>query len=317
MKIILYNNYHNGDQYFSQPIVRAIRKYNPDLEIDVAVRMYGFLFSDIDNINVIDITSEDKTYDPCKSYHLVDENTMMINTWISCVNIWDTSVDNYLYIECCSSRIYNSFKKCEKKYNLYLPTISDIELLPKTPATDISRFINWKATHNSTIVFYNDVIPKSGQPVSSTEHKLIIHTLCGLFPDIYFITCDKLSDSKNNISTMYDFHYIQTVDCENLSKNTKMYPHCDLIISFDVGACFNYIEEDVLRSKATVLHIGCTTRFFDQLLYNVINTELHSLFLDKCIFCQALETSQVIEIITNKIREKLVITNNPENVISA
>jgi hypothetical protein len=91
-----------------------------------------------------------------------------------------------------------------------------------------------------------------------------------------------------------------------------MYPHCNFIISFDVGACFNYIEEEVLRSKATVLHIGCNSHFFDQISYNVINTELHNLFLDKCIFCEALDTSQVIKIITNKIGEKLVNTSNPK-----
>jgi hypothetical protein len=309
MKLILYNYYHNGDQYFSQPIIKAIRKYNPSIEIIVNLTSYSFLYSDINNI----ITSPicESSYSNY-SYHIIDENTVMINTWIAAI-----LPTNYSYIECCSPRIYKLFKELyAEKFHINMPDILDIELLPKTPKTDISAFINWKNTHNSAIVFYNDVIPKSGQQVSSTEHNVIIDKLCGLFPDIYFITSEKLCDSKNNISTIHDFKYTQTNDCENLCKNTNMYPHCNLIISFDVGACFNYIEEEVLRSKATVLHIGCTSRFFDQLSYNVINTELHNLFVDKSIFCEALDTSQVIKIITNKIGEKLVITSNPENVIS-
>jgi len=308
MKLILYNYYHIGDQYFSQPLIRAIRTYNPSIEIIVNLTSYSFLYSDINNIITNPISESSYNND---LYHIIDENTVMINTWIAAIS------HDYVYIECCSPRIYNLFKELyAEKFHLNMPDILDIELLPKTPKTDISAFINWKNTHNSCIVFYNDVIPKSGQQVSSTEHNVIIDKLCGLFPDIYFITSEKLCDSKNNISTIHDFKYTQTNDCENLCKNTNIYPHCNLIISFDVGACFNYIEEEVLKSKATVLHIGCTSRFFDQLSYNVINTELHKLFLDKCIFCEALDTSQVIEIIKNKIGEKLVITNNPENVIS-
>jgi len=304
MKLILYNYYHIGDQYFSQPLIRAIRAYNPNIEILVNLTSYSFLYSDINNIITSHISKSSYNND---LYNIIDENTVMINTWIAAIS------QNYVYIECCSPRIYNLFKELyAEKFHLNMPDILDIELLPKTPKTDISAFINWKNTHNSCIVFYNDVIPKSGQQVSSTEHNVIIDKLCGLFPDIYFITSEKLCDSKNNISTIHDFKYTQTNDCENLCKNTNIYPHCNLIISFDVGACFNYIEEEVLRSKVNVLHIGCTSRFFDQLSYNVINTELHNLFLDKCIFCEAFDTSQVIEIITNKIGEKLIITNNPE-----
>ena len=54
-----------------------------------------------------------------------------------------------------------------------------------------------------------------------------------------------------------------------------MYPYCDFIISFDVGSCLNYIEEDVLKSKAKILHIACTPQYFNQISYNVENTELY------------------------------------------
>ena len=298
MKLILFNYWHNGDQYYSQPLIKAIRKHNPRIEITVILASYSFLYSDIENINIIN-PSESLYNKNNNSYHIIDENTVMINTWI----VGITSYDTYLYIECCSSRIYNSFKKMyAEKFHINMPDILDIELLPRTPKTDISSFINWKNTHNSTVVFYNDVTPKSGQIVSSTEHNVIIDKLCGLFPDIYFITSDKLSESKNNISTIHDFKYIQANDCENLCKNTNMYPHCNLIISFDVGACFNYIEEDVLKSNTNVLHIGISDRFFNQLSYNIINTDLYSLFLEKCAFCKALNTQETLEVIINKIK---------------
>jgi hypothetical protein len=293
MKLIFHNCAHNGDQYFSQSIVKAIRKYNPNFEIDVVLSCYSFLYSDIKDINIITKPPSEITYH--EPYIILDENTLIINTWIG--GIGSHSHGN---IECCSCRIYNVFKDMyATKFNL--PNILDIELLPRTPKTDISTFINWKNTHNSNIVFYNDVSPKSGQTVSSTEHNLIINKLCCLFPEIYFITSEKLCDSKNNISTIHDFKYIQTPDCENLCKNTHIYPHCNLIICFDVGACFNYIEEDVLKSKANILHIAINSYYINSLANNVINTELYSLFLEKCVFSRASNTQDTIEAIINKI----------------
>ena len=293
MKLIFHNHAHNGDQYFSQSVVKAIRKYNPDFEIDVVLSCYGFLYSDIKDINIITKHSGENVYS--EKYIIRDENTLIINTWIGAI------CDNANDIECCSSKIYKVFKEIyATKFNL--PNILDIDLLPRTPKTDISTFINWKNTHNSNIVFYNDVTPQSGQPVSSTEHNVIIDKLCSLFPDIYFITSEKLCDSKNNISTIHDFKYIRTPDCENLCKNTNIYPHCNLIICFDVGASFNYIEEDILKSKANILHIGTTNDYFNKLLNNVINTELYSLFLDKCVFSSALTTQDTIKVIINKIK---------------
>jgi hypothetical protein len=224
---------------------------------------------------------------------IIDENTLIINTWIGSINF---SGD----IECCSSKIYKVFKQMyETKFNL--PNILDIELLPRSPKTDISTFINWKNTHNSNIVFYNDVSPKSNQTISSTEHNVIINKLCWLFPDIYFITSEKLCNSKNNISTIHDFKYIQTPDCENLCKNTNIYPYCNLIICFDVGACFNYIEEDVLKSKANILHIAKNNYYIDRLANNLINTHLYSLYLEKFVFSKASTTQDTIEAIINKI----------------
>jgi hypothetical protein len=295
MKLIFHNHAHNGDQYFSQSVVKAIRKYNPNFEIDVVLSCYGFLYSDIKDINIITKHESEIVY--TESYIIIDENTLIINTWLGGIR---TNVD----ITCCSCRIYNVLKEMyAEKFNINMPDILDIELLPRTPKTDISTFINWKNTHNSNIVFYNDVTPKSGQPISSTEHNMIIDKLCSLFPDIYFITSEKLCDSKNNISTIHDFKYIQTPDCENLCKNTNIYPHCNLIICFDVGACFNYIEEDVLKSKANILHIACNNYYFNKLSHNVINTELYSLFLEKCVFSAALTTQDTIEVIINKIKK--------------
>lgn len=292
MKLIFHNHAHNGDQYFSQPVVKAIRKYNPNFEIDVVLSCYSSLYSDIKDITIITKHESEITY--TEPYIIIDENTLIINTWLGAIR---TNVD----ITCCSSRIYNVFKELYAT-KINLPNILDIELLPRTPKTDISTFINWKNAHNSNIVFYNDVTPKSGQSISSTEHNVIINKLCCLFPDIYFITSEKLSDSKNNISTIHDFKYIQTPDCENLCKNTNIYPHCNLIICFDVGACFNYIEEDVLKSQANILHIGTHNYHFNTLLNNVINTELYSLFLEKCVFSTALTTQDTIEVIINNIK---------------
>jgi hypothetical protein len=81
-----------------------------------------------------------------------------------------------------------------------------------------------------------------------------------------------------------------------------MYPYCNLIVTFDIGACMNYAEEDILRSNATVLHVGCSPVWYNQISYNVIDTELQSFFVDKCIFCEAHNASQTIEVITNKLK---------------
>lgn len=304
MKLILYNHFHNGDHYFSQPLVKAIRKYNPEIEIDLCISCYDYLYSDIENITVIHDSPLEKGVERCKlPYYNVDENTDAISLWVGCS-------DDFFFKEACSVRIYNSFKnRYVEKFNINLPDILDIELLPRTPITDIYNFLNWKDTHNSSIIFYNDLFPRSGQKTSSTDHSIIIDRLCTLFPTIYFITSDKLSDKNNNISTVCDFNYIQTYTGEHLCKNTKMYPYCDLIISFDVGSCFNYIEEDVLKSKAKILHIACTPHYFNKLSYNVENTDLYNLFLDKCVYCEASDTSQTIEVIVNNIMKHIKLNN--------
>ena len=65
MKLILYNHYHIGDHYFSKPLVKAIRKYNPEIEIELCISCYDYVYSDIENINIGDnVLVSSKAFNP-------------------------------------------------------------------------------------------------------------------------------------------------------------------------------------------------------------------------------------------------------------
>ena len=85
MKLILYNHYHIGDHYFSKTLVKAIRKYNPEIEIELCISCYDYVYSDIENINIIHDSPLERSEERCTlPYYNVDENTFAISTWVGC-----------------------------------------------------------------------------------------------------------------------------------------------------------------------------------------------------------------------------------------
>ena len=52
MIIHLFNNYHNGDLFFNQPVIRNLCINNPDISFVLFCRYNTYIFKDIPNLTV-------------------------------------------------------------------------------------------------------------------------------------------------------------------------------------------------------------------------------------------------------------------------
>lgn len=291
MKLILYNGWHNGDVYFSQAIVKVIRKYNPELDIIVINECYNYLYKDVENIIVEDNLSK---YNLNKTSECIIKNDdfIAINLWIAAIT------QDWMPIQICSKRVYESFRevfrnKLNLSFQLNLPDINAKEMLPITPKTDISRFLEWKNTTTNKLIFYNDVIPMSGQPTSTQDHMFVVSKLCNTLQNYTIITRSKYCDN-NNLSLFEDLGYVKTTDGETLCKITNIYPYCDLAVTFDVGTSFNFIEDIVLKSNVRIIHFAVNDYFYNNLSLNVAETDLEELFKKKTKFICAHSKEKVV-----------------------
>jgi hypothetical protein len=84
MKIILFNPFHIGDQYFVKEFIRDIVKNNPAHKFHIACRKFYSLYSDIDGLEVIQRPNDKNTHiestdiDLTKRYY-IHNDTLYIN----------------------------------------------------------------------------------------------------------------------------------------------------------------------------------------------------------------------------------------------
>lgn len=292
MNIIFHSSAHTGDFLFTKSFIKQFCEIN-NLNITYVANYNSFLFSDIPNLNIITpyidniyIDSHfNGNYDPLKSivinnsiyddylkifnnkfinnnFNIIDNN-IYIKLWIGDSN------DNLLinFLECdivnCNNYYNNIIKKINSLYNLNINLIDNVNLLPDIPLTNIDNFLSFRKDKN--VIFYYNYNPNAFQNINA-NHEENIKKLSDKYSN-YFICCACNSLYKApNIICLEDFGYIKEPSCENISKAYYCALFSDIVISFDVGACFYYLNKDFNSIfKGKWFHISLYNSYFNKL----------------------------------------------------
>jgi hypothetical protein len=188
------------------------------------------------------------------------------------------------------------------------------ELIPYIPEVNINKFINWHSTQSyKYIVLYYNYLAMSGQPTpfnTDLDHINILHTLSKLRSDIIYIVPSMTkffekyiidNNIKNIISCENIFDCQITPTCENIYKLVKIGDMCNLVIYYDIGACYTNFNSDILNPSYNKnrVHIGVDNKYYNRfkevLEINNINLE------DKIRFIESNNINHTCDQLTNLI----------------
>ena len=286
--ILFYNLYHIGDTFFAQPFIKEFCKLNIDYNISLFVNYNWGLYKDIENLNIIDIDDNyrDLNFSPHNFtpenlinyndtyysilntisnkdiYKVINDDTLCINTWIGSWNY----VNQPVSYECSPININNRFidiiKDINNNYNLDLKYNTPEILLPILP----KMTVDFNKTTKS--IFYYNYFPRSGQvfPLDFSHHDMIIQHLSSKFKDyIIYIPFKSNIQCENVVYTRDKFNIIETPSCKNVIENVHIAMLCDIVMSYDIGACFYYCNSLINSFKGQWYHVGVTSLYFTEM----------------------------------------------------
>jgi len=267
MNIIFYNCAHIGDLLFSKSFIKQFCDNNNNFNISYVMDYNSFLFSDINNLNIIipnnDIDNKYNNdfngyYDPIKSINITN------NLYIQYINFFKNNFDNINYtihnnniyiklwicdctsnynsldLECNIININNYYNNIINNinfnYGFNIKLITNLNLLPDIPYTNIDKFLLFRKS-TKKIIFYYNYNPNSNQNIN-TNHENNLMYLSQKYNN-YIICCAvKPIYNSYNIISMDDFGYIKSPSCENIAKTLYCAMNSDIVFTFDIGACF-------------------------------------------------------------------------------
>jgi len=302
MKIIFFNDWHIGDHLFCKSFIEQFCELNKEFDISLIISYNSFLFSDIKNLNIItpsiniqytDNNFNGHLYDPInniivnnnlyiyykniidnfgkkKNYHIYNDEIIFINVWIGAADNFDFA----LSIECDLSKCNNYFNNIINIINndvLKIKLINNLDMLPSIPYTNIDNFINYIAINKKKTIFYYNYYPNSGQSFTNINHEYNIQSLSIKYND-YIICCAiKPEYIANNIIFIEQFEYNKDITCENVAKSLYCAMNSDIVFSFDVGACFYYLNNLLEQTfKGVWFHVACTNNYYK----NIANSDI-------------------------------------------
>jgi hypothetical protein len=267
MNIIFYNSAHNGDLLFSKSFIKQFCDNNTDLNISYVMHYNSFLFSDINNLNIIIPNNDDKYnydfngyLDPIKTINITnklyidyinffknnfDNNNYTIHNNNIYIKLWIancTSNYNMLDLECNIINInkyYNNIiNNININYGFNIKLITNFDLLPNIPHTNIDKFLllkksnkiifNYNYNSNSNINHENNLIYLS-QKYNNVNIKLFIGNSLDLECNINNINKYKyINNNTNNIIINNGFN-INIISNFNLLSDI---PHTNKIIFY-------------------------------------------------------------------------------------
>ena len=260
---------HIGDSFETQKVMQNIIHCNQDKNILLYIPNNFFIHSAISNnllydnkelISLIDqmynhpylmylpLTTPDKT-----NLILIEMNmTKLLNNGI---HISEMNPESY------QTGIIEYFDKLRKfeiidfKYTV----LENKDLIPEIPATNIDLFLEWRKLIKNPLIFYYNYFPKSGQLIpcmTDYEHEQVIIHIAKINPH-YIILVPKytkgIKDIPNIVSCEKSFNCKETITCENIYKQLKIQDFCNYSITYEIGACFIYMNKDAFLKKNTIL----------------------------------------------------------------
>lgn len=278
MLIHLYNNFHNGDLLFNEPVIRNLCTNNPEHTFVMFCTYNSFIFKDIPNLTVELSTPYDRNI----FFYIINPNHIAINLHIGALH----NQSNITFLQLCDLELHleNYFTAFKRILN-YIKNTHNIDIkfedfsrplyLPHIPTANISEFLSWKQNNptKQKLVFYYNYSPKSGQQIPFDDHDIFLINLANNFTNCTFIIpkyTEKLRDyienrinssTPNIISCEESFNCKEDKSCENLTKLQKILENCDYSIHFDIGACFYYYNDSYLQSNNIPIHI-CVNEYY-------------------------------------------------------
>jgi hypothetical protein len=297
MNIHLYNNFHNGDLLFNQPIVKNLCKNNKHHTFTMFCNYNSYIFSDISNLKIV--YTMPYTYNG-KVYEIINNNTLSLNLWCYALttfkNVTGLDLDeielNLPNIVRILKIVFNEIKS-KHEIIINLDDYTEELYLPVIPSVNLDDFLKWYNNFkNKKLIFYYNYAPASGQKIPVTNHDEIIIKLSKKFPELIFIlpkfteNIDKyISDfnTSNLVNCESTFNCKQDIDCINLCKLQKIIEYCDYSIHYDIGASFYFCNSNLSTSKNIPLYLTSNIYYLQRLqtlnvvknktIYFVINNE--------------------------------------------
>ena len=248
MKIIFFNTFHNGDLFFSKEHIRAIVKANPEHSFYTACRQFYSLFSDIENLTVlerpnnVDYDIKSDNIDSTKEYYM-REGTFYINSGkaspngiLSCNKFFSDAINggNTLGIE---------------------PKLKFTELTPAEAVPTVLNGIHFeelppeiKSAIVTPCVFYYNLEPRSSMGTIVDDNKNI-EALAQKYPTYTIIAAKETSIKLKNVLSLYDLNIRESPDGKNLLINAYIASYCPIIITKDVGGTLIIFNAYTMRTK--------------------------------------------------------------------
>lgn len=231
-KIILYNNYHNGDIFYSRMLTTLLTK---EFEIEYHHNMCKNLFADSRNVSEVENSYNNQTQNLNNIY----------NTWIGYQN------GKYLHPYKCS------FKSYRHLYTFIYDSIygkskfDDYELLPTVNFQNLikseiilNEIKNIKKKFDKIILICNGNV-LSGQSVNF-NFDIFLKKLCNFFPKYAFLITNNSLIQESNL---FQTHSI-TNESNDLLYLSLISTECDIIIGRASGPhCFTHIRENLLNKN--------------------------------------------------------------------
>ena len=314
-KILLYNCFHLGDLFFSQPLVRQLCMFNPHIEFELAIKYCSYLFCEIPNLKVRIIDQHDRLEQQhnASTYFVVDTGTIAINLWIFAIaqNSWDLCHFIEVSLPNMQKQFLSVIEKVNREYDgrIYFPLFDLPSLLPTLPSqTDISIFQDWltRSQYKQTILYFN-YRPMSGQKVPVDDHDSFILSLSSMFPESAII----IPKVSHTLQSMINQNYENIIDaehildckqieptCEHLCKLGKITLFCSYAIIFDIGACYFHVNNQFLQSEVNIIHVSPTRKFFDK-----VKSHWNNLPTERMRLLEAHDQHQVLEKLKTMIQK--------------
>jgi hypothetical protein len=302
-KIFFCNEAHIGDHLFIKSFIKQFCELNNNIDISLILPYNKFLFSDIPNLKIIS-PSNDYNYisefngniDPINSIninnneyiylknifnqnffdknYLVNNNNIYIKTWIAdCTHNNKNISICVLNLDCnlinCNNYYNTIINNINILYNFNIKLINNLNLLPTIPYTNIDKFLNYK--EGKKIIFYYNYNPNSCQMFDYINHNNNIKNLSDKYKE-YIICCAvKPNYTADNIISIENFDYLKDATCENIAKACYCAMNSDIVFSFDIGACFYYLNDIFNETfKGKWFHVSSINKYYLK-LNNILN----------------------------------------------
>jgi len=269
-KVILFQEYHFGDVFFSVEIIKNIVKCNPHLEIYIMnTENYYYICSNINNIaSFLKPTNYNKNN---VAWEIIN-NIILINMWCEGGIIKSNCICSFEQ----QNRLIQIINQINSKYtniNFKYNSLTKSELIPQLKLSTIPDSIQNKLNNNDKRIFYYNVSPRSEQYQNKKiNHNNNIIKLCNEFKEYSIIIpkstqlaqCIKLSGKKlpdnppdrdiiirnerfwqsdtvltyPNLICLDNDGIIEKPDAENVVQYAQIARNCQHVILYDCGVCF-------------------------------------------------------------------------------